>query len=113
MIESFRHKGLKRLFEDDDRRGVNPQHVRKIRQVLALLQAAENIADLDYPAFRLHPSKPTYKVSGQSPCGQTGELSSGSMTGRLLKWTSWIAIEGGQHHALADEEPAASWRAHR
>ena len=59
------------------------------------------------------PSKLTYRVSGQSPCGQTGELSSGSMTGRLLTWTSWITIEGGQHHALADEEPAASWRTHR
>jgi proteic killer suppression protein len=33
MIESFKHKGLKRLFEDDDRRGVNPQHVRKLRQL--------------------------------------------------------------------------------
>jgi proteic killer suppression protein len=57
MIESFKHKGLKRLFEDDDRRGVNPQHVRKLRQLLALLQAAENIADLDYPTLRLHPLK--------------------------------------------------------
>jgi toxin HigB-1 len=57
MIESFRHKGLRRLFEDGDRRGVNPQHVRKIRQVLALLHAAESIADLDYPTFRLHPIK--------------------------------------------------------
>jgi proteic killer suppression protein len=45
------------LTQVNDRRGVNPQHVRKIRQVLALLQAAENIADLDYPTFRLHPLK--------------------------------------------------------
>jgi toxin HigB-1 len=57
VIESFRHRGLKRLLEDDDRRGVNQQQVRKIRQVLALLHAAENIADLDFPTLRLHPLK--------------------------------------------------------
>ena len=57
MIESFRHKGLRQLFEDDNPRGVNPEHARKIRQILALLHAAQKIADLDYPTFRLHPLK--------------------------------------------------------
>jgi proteic killer suppression protein len=40
MIESFKHKGLRQLFEDDNPRGVNPEHVRKIRQILAALYAA-------------------------------------------------------------------------
>jgi proteic killer suppression protein len=57
MIESFKHKGLRRLFEDDDPREVNPQHVRKLRQILALMHVAEKIADLDYATFRLHPLK--------------------------------------------------------
>ena len=57
MIDSFKHKGLKQLFEDDNPRGVNPEHVRKIRQILALLYAAEKIADLNYVTFRLHPLK--------------------------------------------------------
>ena len=30
MIESFRHKGLKRLYERGDRSGVNPDHVERI-----------------------------------------------------------------------------------
>jgi toxin HigB-1 len=40
MIRGFRHKGLQQLFEEDDVKGVNPEHVRKINQILALLDAA-------------------------------------------------------------------------
>jgi proteic killer suppression protein len=54
MIESFRHKGLKRLFEDGDPRGVNPQHVDKIEMILGLLDVALTIEDLNLPSFRLH-----------------------------------------------------------
>jgi toxin HigB-1 len=57
MIENFRHKGLRQLFEDDNPRGVNAEHVRRIKQILALLDAAEKMADLDYAIFRLHPLK--------------------------------------------------------
>jgi len=55
MIESFKHKGLRQLFEDDNSRGVNPEHVRKIRQILAALYAAQMIEALNLPTFRLHP----------------------------------------------------------
>jgi toxin HigB-1 len=51
MIESFRHKGLRQLFEDDDSRGLNAEHTRKIKQILALLDAAEDLESLDYPGF--------------------------------------------------------------
>jgi toxin HigB-1 len=37
MIRGFRHRGLRRLFEDNDRRGLNPEHVDKITRVLAQL----------------------------------------------------------------------------
>jgi Plasmid maintenance system killer protein len=57
VIESFKHKGLKQLFEDDNRKGVTPEYVRKIKQILGLLNAAQKIADLDYATFRLHPLK--------------------------------------------------------
>jgi proteic killer suppression protein len=55
MIVSFRHKGLKRLFEDGDRKGVNAEHVGKIENILGLLDAAEKVEDMDRPSFRLHP----------------------------------------------------------
>ncbi len=57
MIRSIRHKGLKRLFEDDDPSGVNPEHVNKLRNILATLQAAPSVAHMDLPGFRLHPLK--------------------------------------------------------
>jgi len=57
MISSFRHKGLKRLYEDDDPRGLDPGSVRKIRQILAALDVAETIEDMNLPTLGLHPLK--------------------------------------------------------
>jgi proteic killer suppression protein len=57
MIRSVRHKGLKRLFQDDDPTGVNPEHVGKLRNILARLSAARVVADMDLPGFRLHTLK--------------------------------------------------------
>jgi len=57
MIRSIRHKGLKRLYEDDDPRGVMRAHTEKLRDILARLDAAATAADMDLPSFRLHPLK--------------------------------------------------------
>ena len=57
MISSIRHKGLKRLYEDDDPSGVIVEHVNKLRDILARLDAARTVADIDIPSFRLHPLK--------------------------------------------------------
>jgi len=57
MIRSIRHKGLKRLYENDDPSGVNPDHIGKLRNILARLDAARAIADMDLPGFRLPPRK--------------------------------------------------------
>src|SRR4051812_13827456 len=55
MIVSFRRRGLKRLYEDDERRGLNPEHVRKIENILAVLDSASTIEGVDVHGFRLHP----------------------------------------------------------
>lgn len=57
MIGSFRHKGLKRLHEDDDARGVSAGHAEKLRRILARLDIATVPQDLDLPGYRLHPLK--------------------------------------------------------
>jgi proteic killer suppression protein len=57
MIRSFRHKGLKRLHEDDDARSLNAGHVEKLRRILARLDIARVPQDLDLPGYRLHPLK--------------------------------------------------------
>ena len=57
MIESFRHKGLKLLFERGDRRKVLPDYADKIERILARLEEASEIGNMDLPGFRLHPLK--------------------------------------------------------
>ncbi|HWT65568.1 MAG TPA: type II toxin-antitoxin system RelE/ParE family toxin [Terracidiphilus sp.] len=57
MIESFRHKGLKRLYDEDNVRGVQAEHADKLRNILARLDAASNAEDMDIPGFRLHALK--------------------------------------------------------
>jgi proteic killer suppression protein len=57
MIESFRHKGLRRLYEDDDRKLMPQQLMGRIREILTALDAAETIEGLNRPSFRLHPLK--------------------------------------------------------
>ena len=57
MILGFRHRGLRRLYEEDDRRGLNPEHAEKIRRVLARLDQASRPDDMDLPGYRLHPLK--------------------------------------------------------
>ena len=57
MILGFKHRGLKRFFEAGDARGLNPNHAPKIRRILARLQAATDLRDLDAPGLRLHPLK--------------------------------------------------------
>jgi toxin HigB-1 len=57
VIRSIRHKGLKRLYEDDDRRGIIGQHAERLRDIFARLDASVRITDMDLPGFRLHPLK--------------------------------------------------------
>lgn len=57
MIRSFRHKGLKRLYEQDDRSGITPHLAEKIERVLARLDAASTPQAMDVPGYRLHPLK--------------------------------------------------------
>ena len=57
MIRSFRHRGLKRLYEDDDPRGVMTEHVTKLRDILASLDAAQTVAHMNLPGYRFHALK--------------------------------------------------------
>jgi len=61
VIRSIRHKGLKRLYEDDDPRGVMREHTAKLRDTLARLDAAGSAADMDLPGLRLHQLKGNFK----------------------------------------------------
>ena len=57
MIESIRHKALRRFYETDDRRGLSFDMVERIRVILAALDQAKTIEDMARPSFRLHALK--------------------------------------------------------
>ena len=48
---------MKRLYEEDDQRGVTAEHAEKLRDILARLDAASSAEDMDLPGFRLHALK--------------------------------------------------------
>ena len=61
MILSFRSRSLKRFWEKNDARGVNPQHIRKIEQILDMLERATRPEDMNLERLRFH------GLSGENP----------------------------------------------
>ena len=57
VIVSFKHKGLKRLFEQNDRSGLRADLTDKIERILSVLDAASAPQALDLPGYRLHQLK--------------------------------------------------------
>ena len=57
MIKSFRHKGLKKLYETGSASGVQAKHSNRLRMQLAALDTAQDIDDMDNPGFKLHSLK--------------------------------------------------------
>ncbi len=57
VIRSFRHKGLKRLYEADDRSKLSAQDADKISRILARLDSSRAPKDMAAPGFQLHPLK--------------------------------------------------------
>jgi proteic killer suppression protein len=55
MIQSFRHRRLKRLYEKDDRKGLPADRVDKIGRILARLDEADEPQKMNLPGFQLHP----------------------------------------------------------
>lgn len=61
MIESFRHKGLKQLFEKGEAKGIRPDHVEKVENIIFVLSRARKPEDMNLPGFRLHRLKGNLK----------------------------------------------------
>jgi len=57
VIKSFRHKGLKRLYETGKTSGVQAAHTNRLRMQLVALDTSRTIEDMDVPGFKLHPLK--------------------------------------------------------
>jgi len=54
MIRSFKHRGLKRLYQRGDRSGIRPDLVDTAERILTLLDNASTPQALNVPRYRLH-----------------------------------------------------------
>jgi proteic killer suppression protein len=57
MIKSFAHKGLEIFFTTGRTSGIQPAHAKRLRLILAQLNQASQLQDLNIPTLRLHPLK--------------------------------------------------------
>jgi proteic killer suppression protein len=57
MIRSFKHRGLKRLYERGDRSGIRPDPLDIVQDILARLDEAYTPKAMNVPGYRLHPLK--------------------------------------------------------
>lgn len=55
MIKSFAHKGLEKFHKTGSLAGIQPIHAKRLRLILALLDQARVIEDMNAPGLRLHP----------------------------------------------------------
>lgn len=61
MIRSFKHRGLKALYDGRTAKRVAPEHVEKLRDILAVLERSRTPQDMDLPGLRLHALKGVLK----------------------------------------------------
>jgi proteic killer suppression protein len=54
MIKSFKHKGLEIFFYSGKKKGIRPEHAKKLEKILDRLNAACEIRDMSYPGSNLH-----------------------------------------------------------
>ena len=57
MIRSFKHKGLKALYDGRSPARVSADHVPKLSRILTALDEAIQPIEMDLPGFRLHALK--------------------------------------------------------
>jgi toxin HigB-1 len=62
VIRSFAHKGLRKFFESGSNASIRPEHSKRLRLILGVLNAAVTIQDTALPGLGLH--RLTGKLSG-------------------------------------------------
>ena len=61
MIKPLAHKGLEKFFLSGNAAGVQAIHAKKLRLILAQLDKAKTIDDMDIPTLHLHELKGSRK----------------------------------------------------
>ncbi|MDC9724730.1 MAG: type II toxin-antitoxin system RelE/ParE family toxin [Gammaproteobacteria bacterium] len=57
MIKSFIHKGLGKFYQTGSKAGIQAKHSERLRLILAQLNQAKTIQDMDIPFLKLHELK--------------------------------------------------------
>jgi proteic killer suppression protein len=57
MIRSFKHRGLKRLYEGGDRSGIRADLLETVERIITVLDTATTPQALNIPRYHLHPLK--------------------------------------------------------
>ncbi len=57
MIVSFKHKGLEKFFLSGSTAGIQAKHAAKLQVQLMTLNEAQDIDQMNFPSWRLHPLK--------------------------------------------------------
>ena len=57
MIKSFAHKSLERFYNTGSKSGIKAIHAARLQLILAMLDQARWVTDMDAPALRLHALK--------------------------------------------------------
>ncbi len=57
MIKSFIHKGLEKLYRKGSKAGIQARHETRIRLILAQLNQAKVVEDMNIPSLNLHKLK--------------------------------------------------------
>jgi proteic killer suppression protein len=80
MIQSFRHKGLSKLWNEGDPKGVRSDLLDRVRRLLSALDTAQDLKELSAPGWglhRLHGKPLRYSVSVNGPWRITFEWEDG------------------------------------
>ena len=61
MIKSFKHKGLEKLYDTGSQQGIKPEHFKRLRVIIARLDAGLSPQDMNLPGLKLNPLKGQYE----------------------------------------------------
>ena len=87
MIKSFAHKGLERFHRKGSKAGIEAIHAKRLRLILALLEQARVIDDMNAPALVLHRLK--------------GDLAGYWSVTVQANWRVIFRFEGGDAHVVS------------
>ena len=63
MIKKFRHRGLEKYFSKGPKAGIQAKHEKRIRLILARLDASTSPQDMNLPGLQLHELKGKRKTT--------------------------------------------------